>query len=165
MRLPAQLRTRLLAVLALAIPWVSAPFVLTQVVEHNARSGLYGISDAIAIPIGTAFILFLVGSPFLAVVLGFVLWRLGRPAAGFRLTWRVPLAVVAVTPAASLVLVGLLDWLSWSHAPIVVVYGVTFVWLLWAIPVLSRPPQPNPSVKGTSTSGLRPLVDAPYVER
>jgi hypothetical protein len=24
---------------------------------------------------------------------------------------------------------------------------------------------PNPSVKGTSTSGLRPLVDAPYLER
>jgi hypothetical protein len=24
---------------------------------------------------------------------------------------------------------------------------------------------PNPSVKGTSTSGLRPLVAAPYVER
>jgi hypothetical protein len=24
---------------------------------------------------------------------------------------------------------------------------------------------PNPSVKGTATSGLRPLVPAPYVER
>jgi hypothetical protein len=28
-----------------------------------------------------------------------------------------------------------------------------------------HPPVPNPSVKGTSTSGLRPLVTAPYVER
>jgi hypothetical protein len=27
------------------------------------------------------------------------------------------------------------------------------------------PVMPNPSVKGTATSGLRPLVAAPYVER
>jgi hypothetical protein len=27
------------------------------------------------------------------------------------------------------------------------------------------PPMPNPSVKGTSTSGLRPLAAAPYLER
>jgi hypothetical protein len=26
-------------------------------------------------------------------------------------------------------------------------------------------PRPNPSVKGTSTSGLRPLAAAPYLER
>jgi hypothetical protein len=35
--------------------------------------------------------------------------------------------------------------------------------------VYARPlwhsPRPNPSVKGTSTSGLRPLVAAPYLER
>ena len=31
-------------------------------------------------------------------------------------------------------------------------------------PISGRPP-PNPSVKGTSTSGLRPLAAAPYVER
>jgi hypothetical protein len=28
-----------------------------------------------------------------------------------------------------------------------------------------QPPLPNPSVKGTSTSGLRPLAAAPYLER
>jgi hypothetical protein len=28
-----------------------------------------------------------------------------------------------------------------------------------------RTDPPNPSVKGTATSGLRPLVAAPYVER
>jgi hypothetical protein len=30
---------------------------------------------------------------------------------------------------------------------------------------ISIPAWPNPSVKGTATSGLRPLVPAPYVER
>jgi hypothetical protein len=136
------LHQRLLAAITLLVPWASTPFILSQVLERNAMQGLYGNGDAIIIPIAGAYMLCLLGTPFLALALGLVVWRLGRPSVGIRslLTWRLPLAVLLITPALLIVLLGLLSWLSWEHLPIAISYFIPLAWLVWAVAILSRPP-------------------------
>jgi hypothetical protein len=132
---------RLAATVSLVVPWFAGPFVVARTVERNARAGVYGIADAVVIPILGAWLLTLVGGLYLAVVLWLVIARLPRPAGTpSALGTRGALTALAVVIPPMLAIAAYLDyWSSGPHAPILVCYALPLIWLVWAFTVIRRP--------------------------
>ena len=137
------LLARAAATACLLLPWFYAPSVVAWVVERNAKNGLYGMRDAIIFPIGAAALMGMLLAPFLAIVLAVVLWRLNPDHfhKEFGWSWRVPVAIVCIVPLILVISALGLDWLSWDHAPIFLIYLVPVFWLSWAITIVSRRPR------------------------
>ena len=148
------LLARAAATACLLLPWFFAPTVVAWVVERNAKTGLYGIHDAIIFPISAAALVGMLLAPFLAIVLGVVLWRLNPNNfhKEFTWSWRVPVAIVCIVPLILVIAALGLDWFSWDHAPIFLIYLVTVFWLIWAITIVSRRPRVDEALEPTTTA-------------
>lgn len=141
---PSWLKRVLVSLIPL-VPWCAAPFIAMEVLESNARQGLYGDHDALMIPLFGVVLMRLTGLPFFLVVLVFVQNHLGREPCTFRtaLSWRLPLAILLISPAALFALIGVLSWCSWPHALIAGTYAIPLLWLGWAGAVVCRSPSPR----------------------
>jgi len=144
--MPPILRAKLVAAAALFVPWLSAPMIVTAVVERNARSGLYGATDSIILPIASAVMLCAVGCIYLGLLLWRVAARLGQaphqPSIIHPLS--LMLALLATAPAIVVLLFVCSYWWSSEHAPIVVAYSIPMLWVAWATVMLAGRKQRSP---------------------
>jgi hypothetical protein len=128
---------RWLLLQSIAIVWIGAPFVLAEVLSRNASAGVYGIADAIVLPVITSWIFCFVGLPYFAFFAVSAFRRYSFPLAPwhFRLTVRHVVVLLLSIAGAFLLLSQLVYWWSWQHLPIVLMYGATLAWLVWVRPI------------------------------
>jgi uncharacterized protein YybS (DUF2232 family) len=122
------------------IPWMSSPLVVAYVVQRNANAGLYGIADAVLIPIMNATMVFFVGCIYFGLLLWIIIRRIKHTQANseIRLNLQAIIAFLVILPGLLFLSLQCLYWWSWSHAPIVLIYIVPILWLLYMWPVLAR---------------------------
>lgn len=100
---------------------IIANMILSSVLESNAREGLYGTSDALIIPMGSAWIISTLISVFMLVSVGFA-----SPV-----IWRAILSVLSGLPALALSILMAIDWYIPHHFGIVWAFGVLSAYLLY----------------------------------
>jgi hypothetical protein len=129
---------RIAPILIIAIAWTAAPIVVARVVRANALAGIYGIEDAIAIPIGNAILYWLIGLPYFGVLSyrAFKRYRRGCNPFHFAFSRADLISMAIVLPGIVLLALLAWDWWIWGHFLIVCSYAIPMLWLVWVRPRL-----------------------------
>jgi hypothetical protein len=128
-------------VFSIAVVWLLAPVVLALVVVRNAEAGLYGAHDIVLIPIVSAAVLFVAGLPYFGffAVASFRHHSALRSPWHFRSTARQWVVLALFLVGVSVLSTEVYYWWSVEHAPIVALYSLPIVWLIWVRPLAASP--------------------------
>ena len=128
-------------VISIAIVWLLAPVVLALVVVRNAETGLYGARDIVLIPIVSAAVLCVVGLPYFGffAVAAFRRHPILRSPWHFRSTARQWVVLALFLVGISVLSAEVYYWWSFEHAPIVALYSLAIIWLIWVRPLAASP--------------------------
>jgi len=130
-----------LLVFSIAIVWLLAPVVLALVVVRNAEAGFYGARDIVLIPIVSAAVLCAAGIPYFGFFAVAALRRhsLLRSPWQFRSTARQWIVLALFLVGILVLSTEVYYWWSFEHAPIVALYSLAIVWLIWVRPLAASP--------------------------
>lgn len=118
--------------------WLATPFLLKHVVDRNAEAGEYGVADATMIPSADATVLALMGIPYfgLLIHLAFRPYQSNDPLWWLYSMPKHFVSLLLILPGLFVLFIQVMYWWSWNHAPIVVGYSLSLLWLLWVRPML-----------------------------
>ena len=132
-------RNKAIFVTEIVILWCLAPLVILIVTWHNQSRGVYPpAADTILIPLGNSAILWLIGIPYLTVLLWFSTrnYRVSR-LLDFRRSRRELLAVAFALPGSLTCLFAAFLFLDRHHWLVSMVYFLNLYWFLTARAVIS----------------------------